>query len=57
MTLKWIRDRFDGVPNPVKAGKPNIQTVATSLFADADEVTRELNRKLSSGSLNPEHDH
>jgi len=42
MALKWLDNRFEGVANPVKAGKPNVQTVATSLTADGDEITREF---------------
>ncbi|PWZ00601.1 LIP-domain-containing protein [Testicularia cyperi] len=41
--IEWIQDRFDRVPTTAKPGKPNTQTVLTSL--DNDEAVKTLGKQ------------
>ncbi|SJX61740.1 related to lipase family [Sporisorium reilianum f. sp. reilianum] len=39
MAIRWMQDRFDGKPNAAQPGKPNVETVVTSLDTSEAVVT------------------
>ena len=39
MAIRWMQDRFDGKPTVAQAGKPNVETVITSLDTSDASLT------------------